>query len=249
MIGFDEQGNILCAGDQQPEKQVGPDCTDPPRLVPHANLQQCDLSRMNLSRVDLSHANLMLANLEGADLRGTDLSGSNLSGASLVDADLQDANLSMTLAVKAHAGDNPALARGTNMSRARLQNANLQGAFLIGTNFTDVSWGHTACPDGTQSEGDDGDGQTCRNNMVAMKLDVRDVPPIGKEGSVTNAFGIGVKASINCVILNHDGSISQSTTMQEVTMEPHSTHPWSGSCPSVLPQTSKITIQASPLLP
>ena len=249
MIGFDEQGNILCSGKPKPQQQVGSDCTDPPRLIPHANLQQCDLSRMNLSRVDLNHANLMLANLEGSDLRGADLSGSNLSGASFVDADLQGANLTVTLAVKAHAGNDPTLAKGTDMSRAQLQNTNLEGAFLIGTNLTDVVWDHTRCPDGSLSDQNDEDDQTCRNNMVAMTLEVMDVPPIGKEGTVTNAFGIGVKASINCVTFNQNGSILQNTTMQEIIMEPHSTHAWSGSCPFAPPQTSKVAIQASPLLP
>ena len=34
MIGFDEDGTIRCSGDRQQPKQVGPDCTDPPRLIP-----------------------------------------------------------------------------------------------------------------------------------------------------------------------------------------------------------------------
>lgn len=249
MIGFDENGHILCSEDRKPVKVVGSDCTDPPRLVPQANLQQCNLSGMNLSRVDLNHANLMLADLDGSDLRGADLTGSNLSGASLIEANLNGANLSLTVAFKAHAGGDPTLAQGTNLSQAQLQNTNLKGAFLVGTNLTDVAWGHTLCPDGSLSDENDGDGYTCENNLVAMNLEVKDVPPIGKEGTVTNAFGIRVKASINCDLLNLDGSVSQSTTMEEITMAPHSTHDWNGSCPSVPPQKSKVTIQASPILP
>ena len=249
MIGFDENGNILCRGDRKSPNQVGSDCTDPPRLVPRANLQLCTLSRMDLSQVDLNHANLVLADLGGSDLNGSNLSGSNLSGASFLDANLQGANLSATVALKAQAGEEPTPARGTDMSRAQLQNANLEGAFLIGTILTDVTWGQTRCPDGSHSDDNDGDGQTCGNNMIAMNLQVKDVPPMGKEGTVTNAFGIGVKATINCVILNEDGSVRQTTTMQEVTMDPHTTHSWSGSCPSISPDKSKVTLQASPILP
>ena len=248
MIGFDDNGNILCRGEQKPTQQVESDCTDPPRLVPHANLQLCNLSAMNLSQVDLNHANLVLANLEGSDLNGSNLSGSNLSGASFQDANLQEANLSGTVALKAQAGEVPTQSRGTNMSRAQLQNTNLEGAFLIGAIFTDVAWGQTRCPDGSNSDDNDGDSQTCENNMIAMKLEVKDVPPMGKVGTVRNAFGISVKANINCVILDQDGSVSQTTTIKEIIMDPHSTHDWSGSCPAVQPQISKVTVQASPFL-
>jgi hypothetical protein len=249
MIGFDENGNIRCSKDHQQPKQVGPDCTDPTRLVPRANLQLCNLSRMNLRGKDLNHANLILANLQGSDLSESNLTGSNLSGASLSEANLQGANLSETIALNAQVGQDPTQAQGTDMSRAHLQNTNLQSAFLVGANLGEVAWANTLCPDGTNSDRDDGDDRTCRNNMVAMNLTVKDMPPIGKEGTVTNAFGISVKATIHCVTFNPDRSVSRTTTMQEVTLAPLETRTWNGSCPSIPPQFSGVTVQASPLLP
>jgi hypothetical protein len=74
--------------------------------------------------------------------------------------------------------------------------------------------------------------------MVAMNLTVKDMPPIGKEGTVTNAFGINVKAAIHCVTFNPDRSVSQATTMQEITLAPQETRAWNGSCPSIPPPNS-----------
>ena len=249
MIGFDQEGNILCRKVGEGRTAVGPDCTDPTRLVPGANLQLCQLGGRNLSQLDLNHANLMLADLDVSDLQGANLSGSNLSGASFREAKLNKANFGMTVALKAQMASDSTQARGTDFSRADLREANFEGAFLIGADFTDAIWENTRCPDGSNSDDQDKDSQTCRNNMIAMKLEVRDVPPMGKEGSVSNNFGIGVKATINCVTLNEDGSVNETRTMQEINMEPQSTHDWSGNCPFVPPQTSKVTIQASPRFP
>ena len=216
MIGFDEKGNILCRNDREVRTPGATDCTDTTRLVPRANLQLCQFSGRNLSQLDLNHANLMLAGFEASDLRGANLSGSNLSGASFREAKLDKANLGMTVALKAQMASDSTQVRGTDFSRAHLREANFEGAFLIGANFTDAIWENTRCPDGSNSDDQDKDSLTCKNNMIAMKLEVREVPPMGKEGSVSNNFGIGVKATINCVTLNEDGSVNKSRTMQEI---------------------------------
>ena len=72
---------------------VGADCTDPPNLVPFADLVNCDLSGMDMQGVniwsaDLSDANLSDANLSGALLEGVDFTGANATGAIFDNADL-----------------------------------------------------------------------------------------------------------------------------------------------------------------
>jgi len=37
---------------------------------------------------------------------------------------------------------------------------------LTGADLTDVIWLNTTCPDGTNSNGDDGDGGTCLSNLL-----------------------------------------------------------------------------------
>jgi uncharacterized protein YjbI with pentapeptide repeats len=94
-------------------------------------------------------------------LAGCNLSGLNLSGASLAGANLQTANLN-------GANLTGATLTGVNLGGANLKSANLMGANLSGasvtadTNFNDVTWGRSTCPDGTNS---DNDGGTCVGHL------------------------------------------------------------------------------------
>jgi uncharacterized protein YjbI with pentapeptide repeats len=127
---------------------VGADCTDPPNLVPFADLSNCDLSGrqmagVNLYNANLSGANLSSANLSGANLGGTNLTGANLSGANLDNADLftstlvgatfDHASLRNTNMDDAYAPGGSFInadLRGANLYFATLSNANLSGANL-----------------------------------------------------------------------------------------------------------------------
>jgi uncharacterized protein YjbI with pentapeptide repeats len=127
---------------------VGADCTDPPNLVPSADLRNCDLSGrqmagVNLYDADLSGANLSGANLSGANLGGADLTGANLTGANLENADLftstligatfDDASLRSANLDDAYAPGGSFIRadlRGANLYFATLSNANLSGANL-----------------------------------------------------------------------------------------------------------------------
>ena len=77
------------------------------------------------------------------------LTGANLRDANLTGADLGFANLT-----------------GANLTGAILTSANMRGANLTGANVTDSRYGNTICPDGANSNADDGDGRTCRNNLM-----------------------------------------------------------------------------------
>jgi len=96
---------------------VGADCTDPPNLVPFADLVNCDLSGREMEGVDLSNANLTGANLDDASLFTTTLDGAIFDNASLLNTIMEDA----------HAHD------------ASFINADLRGADLYTANFNDAN--------------------------------------------------------------------------------------------------------------
>jgi hypothetical protein len=52
------------------------------------------------------------------------------------------------------------------MNNADLRNANLQGAQFDAPMLTGVIWGNTICPDGSNSDANDGDGFTCLGNFI-----------------------------------------------------------------------------------
>lgn len=68
-----------------------------------------------------------------------------LRNAGLAGADLRDANLA-----------------GVDLTGADLTGTNLRGADLSGALVKDVTWSHTICPDGTDS---DDDGGSCRGHL------------------------------------------------------------------------------------
>ena len=139
---------LTLTGNASADGPVGADCTDPPNLVPSADLSNCDLSGrqmagVNLYDANLSGANLSDANLSGANLGGADLTGANLSGANLDNADLftttliaatfDDASLRNTNMDDAYAPGGSFInadLRGANLYFATLSDANLSGANL-----------------------------------------------------------------------------------------------------------------------
>lgn len=208
-----------------PLAQVGADCTEPPNLVPFADLVNCDLSGREMEGVDLSQANLTGANLNdaslftttlvgaifdnatflnaimedayavggsfiNADLRGADLYFATFSNANLTGADIsgthlhsfdlpgavaQNANFSSSQMTSMNMRDtdlrgadfsNSLLAR-VNFTNADFRDATLEGAEISsGVNLSGVTWGNTTCPDGSNSDDNDGDNFTCEGNPV-----------------------------------------------------------------------------------
>ena len=110
-------------------------------IGPGSDLQNAVLTDANLADVDLSgaylyQAHLTDANLNGATLAHVWLGGANLTGADLTGADLTDAEMT-----------------DAEMIGAQMTN---------GTTLTGITWSNTSCPDGTNSDSDDG---TCVNNL------------------------------------------------------------------------------------
>ena len=121
---------------------VGADCTEPPNLVPFADLVNCDLSGrdmqgVNIWSADLSGANLSDANLSGALLEGVDFTGANATGAIFDNADL------FTTILTGATFDNASL-RDTNMEDAYAPggsfiNADFRGADLYFADFRNTN--------------------------------------------------------------------------------------------------------------
>jgi uncharacterized protein YjbI with pentapeptide repeats len=211
---------------------VGVDCTNPPNLMPYADLQNCDLSQVQSAYViRLEHANLSgaifdngtegqfhgmimhYANATGASFLNTVLMDVEASNATFVGADFRGADLSLsimtdsdfsganftntslnatyspsyfdrsifqnTIFTGAFLGGvylNNADLRGADlrnasisfspMNNADLRNANLQGARFTHPMLTGAIWGNTICPDGSNSDADDGDNFTCFGNFI-----------------------------------------------------------------------------------
>jgi hypothetical protein len=93
-------------------------------------------------------------NLAGLDLAGCDLTNANLRRSNLARANLTGAILAG--ADLSHA----------NLGQVNLSGATLLGADLTGANLTGITWSHTICPDGSNSDAVDGDAATCLDNLT-----------------------------------------------------------------------------------
>ncbi|WP_162181231.1 pentapeptide repeat-containing protein [Rhodococcus wratislaviensis] len=91
-----------------------------------AYLYNANLTGANLIDADLSDANLTGAELTGAELTGADLADAELFDATLTGADLTGADLAADL-------------HGTDLTGARLRDANLTGAQLNSANLIGVT--------------------------------------------------------------------------------------------------------------
>jgi len=98
-----------------------------------------DAEGANLAGADLTGHDLQGANFDLADLAGADLAGLNLDSVDFILADLSGANLSNTSLT-------------SDLQQANLTDANLTGATITSTNLTSVTWLHTTCPDGSNSD-------------------------------------------------------------------------------------------------
>ncbi|MCC6791570.1 MAG: pentapeptide repeat-containing protein [Thermomicrobiales bacterium] len=137
----------------------------------HAYLHSADLRYADVHRADLSGANLTLAFLSNAFLWSVDLTGANLFLAEIRDATMTKANLSRAFLVNANLTGSylwQADLTGARLDRANLRNAKLRSATMEQVVLTGVSWNNTICPDGTNS--DENDGTCCGHLLGARPL-------------------------------------------------------------------------------
>ena len=158
IYGFDLDGSILCSATgappeptpdltptptPDPSQDTGPECLDATNLVPGADLSGCDLSDLDLSGIDLKRATLHYA-----ILHNTNLTEGNLSSVDLSYADLSEAILYNCEWVQEYF------------------DADVVWQCTLSTDLTGVTWRSTTCPDGSNSNEDDGDGYTCLDNLI-----------------------------------------------------------------------------------
>ncbi|HEY5476780.1 MAG TPA: pentapeptide repeat-containing protein [Tepidiformaceae bacterium] len=126
--------------------------SDPAKCsAPGGDFHGGDLRLADLRGCDLSGANLAGADLEGAVLAGAKLAGADLTGAKLFKVDAAGADLTRA-----------------RLDRAIISHTSFEGANLKGASVTMTllrpRYGNTTCPDGSNSEAEDGDGRTCERN-------------------------------------------------------------------------------------
>ncbi|MFX0198023.1 MAG: pentapeptide repeat-containing protein [Candidatus Hodarchaeota archaeon] len=104
---------------------------------------------------DLSGCDLGRVDLRGLDLTGVDLTGASIGPISeLIGTNLTDANLTN------------AILAWVWLDYVNLTGANLDGVVSLDPILDGVIWSNTQCPDGSNSDIDDGDGFTCLNNLI-----------------------------------------------------------------------------------
>jgi uncharacterized protein YjbI with pentapeptide repeats len=111
------------SGHAAAQEQVGADCTNPPNLVPFADLRNCDLNGRNMEGVDLSNADLSGANLDNASLFTSNLVSATFDNASLRNTNLEDG-----------------FAPGGSFINADFSGANLYFAFFRGGNLSGANF-------------------------------------------------------------------------------------------------------------
>ena len=200
---------------------VGADCTDPPNLVPFADLTNCDLSGEEIEGFDLSNANLSGANLDdaslftavledatldNASLRNTNMEAAEADGASFVNADMRGVDLYFADVRDANlSGANFA---DTHMNRPDFLRSNLQGAvftgsFIISVNFND-----------TNLRGADFSFTLLKNSPM-RNADLRDANLLGAELHGTNVLDGVIWGNTTC----SDGSNSDDDDGDNFTCE------------------------------
>jgi len=112
---------------------VGADCTDPPNLVPFADLRNCDLSGRQMEGVDLSNADLSGANLDNASLFSSNLVAATFDNASLLNTNLEDGYAPGASFINADL-------RGANLYFAFFRGGNLSGANLSNNGLSSVDF-------------------------------------------------------------------------------------------------------------
>jgi Pentapeptide repeats (8 copies) len=152
----DKLASLSQAGGTNPGTFPGLDSGAGPLVCPGCYFPAGDLD--DEYKVRLKGAFLPWAKFGGTDLSNADLSNADLRGAGLADcdfygADFTNADLSPVPFVTTSGKTD----LQTDFSRANLEKANLIEAKGLDT----VKWFKTICPDGSNSDDNDGDNKTC----------------------------------------------------------------------------------------
>ena len=129
-----------------PAVEAGPEPEDPCEVNPAS----CEVAGEDFSDSDLNSSVFFEADVQSATFVNSNLSDSDFSGALAANADFTGATLADSIIV------------GADFSGADFTNANLTGAFVFETTVTNAIWSNTICPDGTNSDSNNG---TCEGTF------------------------------------------------------------------------------------
>lgn len=168
-VGYDEAGNLKCAWTFFPVGLTNAEY----RAYGFAN---ADLRGSGLGSGDLSGVDFSNSLLIGAHDGNVKCVGANFSGAFL-----QDASFGGNSTLGAYVSDfRDAIFRDANLHNAQFRNVDLSGADfsnavllsagfngsnLSGAVFSGARWGHTTCPDGSMSDTNGSDPESCDGHM------------------------------------------------------------------------------------
>ena len=129
-----------------PAVEAGPEPEDPCEVNPAS----CEVAGEDFSDSDLNSSVFFEADVQSAIFVNSNLSDSDFSGAQAANADFTGATLADSIIV------------GADFSGADFTNANLTDAFVFDTALADAVWNNTICPDGTNSDANNG---TCEGTF------------------------------------------------------------------------------------
>jgi hypothetical protein len=168
MIGVGASGEILCSDFSQPS-QPGADCGGD--FVPGGSVEwhfsngPLDLRNCNLRGFTFGSSAVRAGDFSGADLFGADFTNGACMACVLDNASLFGARTSPYF--MQFTSLRGADLRGTHWAGSEFTECDLTGARMVGaTGLGQAFWSNTICPDGTNSDDEDGDGRTCLNNLV-----------------------------------------------------------------------------------
>ena len=129
-----------------PAVEAGPEPEDPCEVNPAS----CEVAGEDFSDSDLNSSVFFEADVQFAIFVNSNLSDSDFSGALATNADFTGATLADSIIV------------GADFTGADFTNANLTDAFVFETTVTNAIWSNTICPDGTNSDSNNG---TCEGTF------------------------------------------------------------------------------------
>lgn len=129
-----------------PAIEAGAEPEDPCEVNP----VECEVAGEDFSDSDLNSSVFFEADVQSAIFVNSNLSDSDFSGALATNADFTGATLADSIIV------------GADFSGADFTNANLTDAFVFETTVTNAIWSNTICPDGTNSDANNG---TCEGTF------------------------------------------------------------------------------------
>jgi len=149
---------LLCAYDHYPQLAAADKggCELSGATLTSGYYAQADMSHCDLSGTTWDNPFMNDASMAGADLRGASITGGTFAMGNFEGADLRGSVFINTQLQEA------------NFTNADLEDVRFEVSSDVGTpadRLVGARWMNTTCPDGSNSDDEDGDGYTCLSNL------------------------------------------------------------------------------------